>query len=123
MGWRNYIIIDNLKLVIESNRIVDDIGHYEECALTKMTDEENDDFLVRDDNIDMENVKISDITIGDLVSLYNAYKNVNAITEMHKDKFLLYWLKTKNIKYTIKSEHHIDIQQYIDNGYTILGKY
>lgn len=122
MGWSNYIIIDSLKLVIETNREVDDIEHYEKDALTKMINTEDDDCFVDDISTDMRDKKISDITIGDLTSLYNAHKNASIIIGMHCDKFLLYWLKTRRIDYKIKSEHGINIQQYNDNGYTILKR-
>lgn len=122
MGRSNYIIVDNLKLIVETNREVDHIEDYEENALTKMINSEDDEYCVDEDFIDIKDVKIGDITIGNLTSLYNSYKNASVVREMNVDKFLLYWLKSKEIGYKIKSEHNIDIQQYIDNGYAIFRR-
>lgn len=120
MGWSNFIIIDTLKLVIETNREVDDIEDYEKDALSKMTD--IDEFYDMDTDIDMQDIKINEISIGNLAVLYNAYKNASSITDMHRDKFLLYWLTVKEIEYDIKSEHNIDLEYYIENGYNILRR-
>lgn len=122
MGWSNYIIIDDFKLIVEISRDVDNIANYEVNALTKLIDAYQDDNIVTDNGIDMQDIKISDMTIGNLTTLYNVYKNANDICEMQIDKFLLYWLKHRKINYNIKSEYNIDIQGYIDEGYNILSR-
>lgn len=122
MGWSNYIIIDDFKLIVEISRDVDNIANYEVNALTKLIDAYQDDNIVTDNDIDMQDIKISDMTIGNLTTLYIIYKNANDICEMQIDKFLLYWLKHRKINYNIKSEYNIDIQGYIDEGYNILSR-
>lgn len=59
MGWSNYIIIPEFKLAMEVSRYVEDIEEYEKEALYKITEER--------DVEDVENVKVRDITVKDLV--------------------------------------------------------
>ncbi len=119
MGWSNYIVIDDLKVSIETNREVDEIEFYREEALDKLIDVPED----IDIDVDMENVKISELTVGNLSSLYQAYKTMCNLYGTHVDKFLLYWLKSKNIKFNIISEYNFDIKKYEEDGFKVLRRY
>lgn len=41
---------------------------------------------------------------------------------MNSDKFLLYWLESRGVKYDIKSEYNLDIESYKEKGYNIIGR-
>ena len=121
MGWSNYIIVDSLKIVVETNREVQDIEMYREDALNKIIDIEEDTYI--DDNIfDINNIKISELSIGHLSILCNAFEDMSNIYGMHIDKFLLFWLKKKDIKFEVESENSVNVQEYIDNGYIVLRR-
>lgn len=121
MGWSNYIIVDSLKIVVETNREVDNLETYREEALDKIMNTYEDTYV--DDNIaDIKDVKISELTIGHLSILYDAYKDISNIYGTHIDQFLLFWLKSKNIKFNIESEHGFNYREYEDKGYTILRR-
>ena len=122
MGWSNYIIVDNLKIVVETNREVEDIETYREDALDKTINADEDIYI--DENIfDIENLKISEMTVGHLSILHDAFNDISSIYGMHIDKFLLFWLKKKDIKFEVKSENSVNVQEYIDNGYIVLRRH
>ncbi len=112
MGWSNYIIIPEFKLAIEVSRYVEDIEEYEKDALYKITEE--------DEVEDLENVKVSKITVKDLTTLYNAHKIVSSLTGFEIDKLLLFWLQNRGIEYEIKSEFDVTTDQLKDDGYTVI---
>lgn len=120
MGWSNYIIIPNWKLIIEVSREIDDLKDYEETAIDKAIDEDNidyDDHFDGDNIIDIGNVSINKITVKDLVELYKRYDIVESLSGMDYNKLLLYWLKNRGIEFNITSEYNIDIEKYIKEGY------
>ena len=121
MGWSNYIIIDSLKIVVETNREVGDIEMYREEALDKIINTEEDTYI-NDKILDIENVKISELSIGHISILHDAFNDISSIYGMHIDKFLLFWLKKKGIKFEVESENSINIQEYKDNGYIVLRR-
>lgn len=114
MGWSNYIIIPEFKLAMEVSRYVQDIEKYEKDALYKITEER--------DVEDVENVKVRDITVKDLTTLYNAHEIVNSLTGFEIDKLLLFWLQNRGIEYEIKSEFEATADQLKDEGYTVIRR-
>ncbi len=119
MGWSNYIIIPKLKVIVETNREVDDIEFYQKDSFDKIIDEEDVD---NDIYLDLENVKIFDITIKELALLYSDHEIMRCIKGIHIDKLLLYWLKTKGIDFEIESEFNIDKEKYKSEGYIFLER-
>lgn len=114
MGWSNYIIIPEFKLAIEVSRYVADIEDYEKEALYEITEEEEVE--------DVENVKVRDITVKDLTTLYNAHEIVSSLTGFEIDKLLLFWLQNRGIEYKIKSEFEATADQLKDDGYTVIHR-
>lgn len=112
MGWSNFIIIEKWKMAIETNRSVNELEDYIKDAIDKMTDTEID--------IDISDLKVSDITVKDLCALVSAYDNASTLYQLDSDKLFLYWLESRNIEYEIKSEHQINIEQYKENGYDVI---
>ncbi len=114
MGWSNYIIIPEFKLAIEVSRYVEDIEEYEKEALYEITEEKEVE--------DVENVKVRDITVKNLTTLYNAHKIVSSLTGFEIDKLLLFWLQKRGIEYKIKSEFEATADQLRDEGYTVIRR-
>ncbi|GFO97601.1 hypothetical protein ig2599ANME_1806 [groundwater metagenome] len=114
MGWSNYIIIPEFKLAIEVSRYVEDIEEYEKDALYKITEEKEVE--------DVENVKVRDITVKDLTTLYNAHEIVSSLTGFEIDKLLLFWLQNRGIEYKIKSEFEASADQLKNEGYTVIHR-
>lgn len=117
MGWSNYIIIKDWKIVIETSREVDELEDYIKESLDKILDD--------DTYIDMStsDLKVSDITVADLCTMASAYDNVSSITCMNTDKLFLYWLKNRGIEHEIKSEYNIDLKKYKEDGYKIVSRW
>lgn len=113
MGWTNFIIIDRWKMLIEVNRSVGEIEEYITDALNSIIDSEDID-------IDISNLKVSDITVKDLCILASAYENASSLSQLEIDKLFLYWLDSRNIEYDIKSEYNVDTEKYKENGYNIV---
>lgn len=114
MGWSNFIIIPKWKMTIETNRSVGELEDYIKKAIDKMIDD--------DTNIDIDtsDLKVSNITVKDLCIMASAYENAISLYGIDIDKFLLYWLESKDIEYEIKSEYNIDLKEYKDKGYNII---
>lgn len=119
MGWSNYIIIPKLKVIIETHREVDDIEFYQKESLDKIVDEENIDDGVY---LDLENIKVSEITIKDLALLYKDHEIMQCVRGIHIDKLLLYWLKIKGIGFNVRSEYDVDREKYKSEGYIIIER-
>lgn len=125
MGWSNYIIIPQLKTIVEISRSIDDIADYEESAIGKAIDEDNIDYdaYIDGENIlDIGDVPISKITVKNLSTLYKKYEIVYSLSGMDCDKFLLFWLKTRNIEFQIKSESNMDFDTYDNEGYVRISR-
>lgn len=114
MGWSNYIIIEDMKLVIETNRNVEELEEYKKTALDDVIRESPDELP------DMDDVKVIGMTLKDLKILYTAYDRMLSIAGFEYDKLLLFWLENREIYYEIKSEHQIDIDEYKNNGYNVI---
>lgn len=114
MGWANWIIIPKMKLVVETSRHVNEIEDYRKKALEEAIDKYQDDLA------DVDDVRVTDVTLKDLATLYTAHDIVRDIAEMEYDQLLLFWLDHKNIDYEIESDFKFDIKEYENNGYTII---
>lgn len=117
MGWSNYIIISEWKMIIETSRNVDELEDYIANSLDYIVDEDN-----IGDDVDMANVKLSELTLGNLAILLNSHTNMSALVCTELDKLFLYWLEGKDIKYEIKSEYSINIEEFKEKGYNIVRK-
>jgi hypothetical protein len=122
MGYVNYIIIEELRLIIETQREVDRLDEYVTDALGTMIDAECGEDVGGDFG-EIGDVKISDLTVRDLSSLYTAYRNAIAIRDMNKDMLLLYWLNYGNISYEISSEYNIDLKEFETKGFVIVTRW
>lgn len=118
MGWSNYIIISEWKMMIETSRNVNELEDYIANSLDYIVDEDN-----IGDDVDMANVKLSELTLGNLAILLNSHTNMSAIVCTEPDKLFLYWLEGKDIKYEIKSEYNIDLKKYKEDGYKIISRW
>lgn len=121
MGWSNYIVIPRWKLLIEVSRDINEIADYEKTALDKIIDgDDNLDYETHFDGesvVDMENVPVGQITIRDLAELYKRYDIVQSLAGIDYNKLLLYWLKSRGIDFSIKSEYDFDVDKYVEEGY------
>lgn len=117
MGWSNYIIIEDWKMIIETNREVGELEAYIKESLNKMIGNDTDI------DVSISDLKVSDITINHLCTLTSAYKNASSLACMEADKLFLYWLESKEIEYEIKSEFNLDLNQYKENGYKIIRRW
>jgi len=116
MGWSNYIIIKELKLIIEISRHDDELENYIEKSI---------DFLINDncsysDNIETDEIKVSNLTLKDLSILVTQYNNTIILKDLNYDKMFLYWLKHRKLDYEIKSEFDINLDEYKKEGYQIV---
>jgi hypothetical protein len=116
MGWSNYIIIKDWKMIIETSRYVDSLEDYIGESLDKMVNNGTEDVNISD-------LKVSDITINDLCVLASAYENASSLAYMETDKLFLYWLESKKIEYKIKSEIGLDLKKYKEDGYKIINRW
>ena len=118
MGWSNYVIVEDWKMIIETHR---EVGELEDCIKESL-----DKMMINHDidiDICMSDLKVSDITVKDLCVLSSAYDNASSLAGMGIDKLFLYWLDSKNIKYDIKSEFNVDLEEYKEKGYRIIRKW
>ncbi len=125
MGWSNYIIIPDYKLLIEVPRNIDDIEDYAENAIDSAIDEENIDVgenFEEECALTIDNVPINKITIKDIAKLYKRYEIVQNLAGTDYNVLLLFWLKKREIDFEIKSEYNMDIKKYREDGYTIIGR-
>jgi hypothetical protein len=116
MGWSNYIIVEDWKMIIETDRGVDGLEYYIKESLDKMISDDTD-------IVDISCLKVNDITIKDLCVMTSAYENANSLAFMETDKLFLYWLESKEIKYEIKQEHGLDLKKYKEDGYKIIRRW
>lgn len=125
MGWSNYIIIPEWKVLVEVPREIDDLGEYIYTALENVIDEENTDnrtYLEGENIIDMSDVQINNITIRDLVELYKSYDIVQSLAGISYDRFFLFWLKKRDIEFSIESEYMVKEKEYEKQGYQIIRR-
>lgn len=111
----NYIIIEDLKLLIAIDENIYGIEDFEENALDNIIDSDQDDLT------DIEGAKIDDLTIKEIGIIASACELVNNLAGLQADKLLLYWLRNKDIDFEISD--NVDIEDYERNGYLIIRKY
>jgi len=116
MGWSNFIIIPSLNIAIEVSRDLHDLVDYEDKAFDYLTSEEFDE------EIDIENRKIKDLTVRDLTTLFTAYDSTNSLKGLDYNKLILIWLKSRGIGYEVKSEYEIDKEKLEQEGYKIIWR-
>ena len=92
-----YLIIPDLKIAI-GIKDIEDIEDSEEDAISNILNEDN----ITDDEI--VDVEVNKLTVKDFATFTNLYKLIQSVAGMEHDKILLYWLRSRNIEYTITSE-------------------
>jgi len=110
----SYLIIENMKLVIEMTD--EDIEAFEKKAFDELVNETE----ICECDIDIDDIVISDLTFKEAVVLYKSYDTVKSLLGIDADKMLTYWLKNRDIEYTIESD--IDLGKFQRDGYIILEK-
>ena len=109
-------------MIVETGRNISESHDYQNEALDYLTAEER--AFDEDEEREMSNISITDITMKDISLLYTMYEKSRLISEMEPDRLFLYWLESKGISYEILSEFDIldsgKMEQYIKSGYTIL---
>jgi hypothetical protein len=117
MGWSNYIIVEDWKMIIETTREVGELEYYIKKSLDRMISDDTDV------DVSISDLKVGEITIKDLCALASAYENASSIACTDPDKFFLYWLEGKDIEYQIKSEFNLDLKKYKEDGYKIIRRW
>ena len=115
MGSTNFIVVPKMKVVIETSRDVNEIEDY----IAKTLDELLFDEIESSDEY-IEEVKIKEINIRNLTTLFRGYKLATNLEMMDFNKLFLYWLTKRNIEYKIESEYVIKLDEYRTQGYTII---
>jgi hypothetical protein len=111
----SYVVIENMKLVVEIEDI-EDVEPFEKEALDELVSEKN----LNEYDIDIDETKISDLTFKETVILYKAHDTIKTLLGIDADKMLLYWLKNRDVEYCIESD--IDVSKFQRDGYIILEK-
>ena len=101
MGWSNYIVIDDWKLLLEVPREISEEDYFFNDNMKKLlTHMESVDY-------DLFDTKIKDITIDNLSEVFGIAKKVMFIDSECSDidiKMFLYFLKVRRINYRIEHE-------------------
>jgi hypothetical protein len=111
----SYLVIENMKLVV-GIADTEDIEPFEKNALDEIVSEKNTDEF----DIDIDEVEVSDLTFKEVVVLYKAHDTIKTLLGIDADKMLLYWLKNRDIEYSIESD--IDLSKFQRDGYIVLEK-
>ena len=111
----SYLVIESMKLVVEIAEI-EDIGPFEKNVLDEIISEKDTDEF----DIDIDEVEVSDLTFKEAVVLYKAHDMIKNLLGIKADKMFLYWLKNRDIEYSIESD--IDASGYQRDGYVVLEK-
>ncbi len=111
----SYVVIENMKLVVEIADI-EDIEPFEKNALDEMVSKKN----TSEFDIDIDDTEVSDLTFSEAVVLYKAHDMIKTLLGINADKMLLYWLKNRDIDYSIESD--IDVSGFQRDGYVILER-
>lgn len=111
----NYLVIENMKLVVKIADI-EDIEPFEKNALDEVISEKNVDEF----DIDIDETEVSNLTFKETVVLYKAHDMIKTLLGINVDKMLLYWLKNRDIEYSIESD--IDVSGHQRDGYVVLEK-
>lgn len=109
----SYLVIENMKLVV-GIADAEDIDTFEKKALDDIVCEKN----TGEFDIDIDETEVSDLTFKEAVILYKAHDMVKTLLGISADKMLLYWLKNRDIEYSVESD--IDVSAYQRDGYVVL---
>lgn len=105
MGWVNFVIIKDLKLVVEAPRSVrpdEGLQQYVEKVLDgEVADVSEDEFISLDE---LEDKPCTQITVLELSKLIKVYNDFRTLQEVSYAEHLLYWLKKSGIAYEMISE-------------------
>ena len=112
MGWVNFIVVPDLKLVVETSRNVNELEEWLEKSI--------DDILNFEDCIEVvEERKLQDVTITDFSTMVRSLNLVSMLSKMYTDSFFLYWLEKSKIEYQVVSEYSFDREKFEKDGFTI----
>lgn len=111
----SYLVIENMKLVVEIEDI-GDIDKYEKTTMDEMVDGKNADEF----DINIDDTEVSELSFKEATILYKAHDMIKTLSGINADKMLLYWLKNRDIEYSIESD--IDVSRYQRDGYVVLEK-
>lgn len=103
MGWVNYIVIKDLKIMIQTSRYIDnetfDYTSENINGLVKEMEEFNPEILEK---------KFSEMTLIDLASLIKITDKTTVFQELDYTYFLLMFLKARKKEFEIISEFDLD---------------
>lgn len=106
MGWVNFVIIKDLKLVVVVPRAIrpeEGLQQYVEKVLDgEVTDASENDLLPLEP-YSFRDKPCIDITVTELATLIKVYDAFTALREVSHVEHLLYWLKKSGITYEILS--------------------
>lgn len=108
MGWVNYVKIPKLKMLIEVSRHLNDV----------LNEGFNTD-INKEKSIDLDK-KYDELSINDLYELIKYYGNSTKIFD--NDELLLYWLKSRNLKYEVINEFEYDNNKDEYKDWTMIEK-
>ncbi len=111
----SYLVIENMKLVVEIDDI-GDIDKYENTTMDEMVNGKNADEF----DINIDDTEVSDLSFKEAVILYKSHDMIKTLLGIKADKMLLYWLKNRDIEYSIESD--IDVSGYQRDGYVVLER-
>ncbi len=113
MGWSNWIVLDDYKIVIEIPRSQEELMDYQVSAMDEILKAElyNEDFMF--------NRKLKDISLGDLSEILHFYKIKEDLIGVDLDGFLMFWLTKRGHGFDLlRGDDAID--PYLEKGYTII---
>ncbi len=102
-----------MKLVVEIEER-ENIEEFEKNVLDEMIKN------IEDFDIDIDDSEVSDLTFKEIVVLYKSHDMIKTLLGIKADKMLLYWLKNRDIEYSIESD--VDVSAFQRDGYVILEK-
>lgn len=120
MGWSNYLVADKIKLVVELPRETNELaGHIKESFDNLFKLKEENECLD-----DLTLIKLNNLDLNTLSVLVNSQKLVDNLVCAELSDFLLYWLESKDIEFSIHNEYEKDfkLEDFEKKGYTILRR-
>jgi len=111
----SYLVVESVKLVVEIADI-EDIEPFEKDTFDEMINEKD----TSEFDIDIDETEVSELTFKEAVVLYKSHDMIKALLGINVDKMLIYWLKNRDIEYSIESD--IDASGFQRDGYVVLEK-
>lgn len=120
MGWSNYLVVPQLKLVVELPREENELKGYVKEAFDNV-------LKIKDENEcleDLTSTTINNLDLNTLSILVNSHKLVDDLSCVELTDFLLYWLDSKGIEFAIHNEYEkeLDIEELKNKGYIVLRR-